>query len=116
MHDTDYLAFASDAVRAQIGVDRRTWMRWRRGQSRIPAAALVLLRMLVQGELPQGGEDWTGWRFHDGKLYSDLGDSYTPAELRALPMLYARLADAKLEIKRLRSAALAEPPRLGARG
>lgn len=115
MEDMDYLRFAPASARALIGVDRRTWSRWRRGQARIPLAVLALLQILVGGELPQGGEEWEGWRFHRGKLYSETGTAFTPDELRALPFLCARLAAAKQEIKRLRSAALTEPAVLVAR-
>lgn len=116
MHDLDFLRFATDDARALVGVDRRTWGRWLTGHTRIPSAVLALLRILVQGELPQGGDAWAGWRFHRGKLYSETGDSFAPNELRALPLLYARLAAARVEIERLRrSAALAEPSLLRAR-
>ncbi len=93
MHDPYCLSFSSEDDRAMVGVSRRTWARWRRGQARIPHAVLALIRILVHGELPQGGKNWEGWRFYKGNLISPEGHGYAPGNIRALPYLHALIAE-----------------------
>ena len=81
MEPLDYLRFAGPAARALIGVNRATWSRWLRGHSQVPQAVTVLLKILTGGELPQGGKEWAGWRFHEGKLYDPAGQWHTPASI-----------------------------------
>lgn len=83
MLDLDHLRTAGPAVRALIGVNRATWSRWLRGRARVPAAVVTLLRILIGGELPQGGKEWEGWKFSDGKLYDPAGQWHTPATIQA---------------------------------
>lgn len=94
--EKDLLRFAPPEARTLCGVDRRTWERWRRGRHRIPRAVLELLRILTLGELPQGGDAWTGWRFWRGELYAPNGWHFTPGELLGVPLLHA-------EARRLRN-------------
>ena len=78
----DQLRLAGPEARALCGVNRATWSRWLRGQTRIPLAVVTLLRILTGGELPQGGKEWAGWRFHEGKLYDPAGQWHTPASIQ----------------------------------
>lgn len=82
MDDLDYLRFAPPELRRLAQVDRRTWRRWLTGAHRIPAAVLALARILTGGELPQGGTDWEGWRFHKGELVDPEGTAHTPTSIR----------------------------------
>lgn len=81
MHDLLNRAGASE--RALVGVNRATWSRWLRGRSRVPHAVRVLMSIVVGGELPQGGKDWEGWRFRDGRLYDPSGQWHTPGTILA---------------------------------
>jgi hypothetical protein len=82
MHPLDYLRFAGSAARAMCGVNRATWSRWLRGRSRVPASVINLLKILQGGELPQGGDAWAGWHFHDGKLFDPSGQWHSPASIQ----------------------------------
>lgn len=82
MDPLDYLRFAGPAARALIGVNRATWSRWLRGHSHVPQAVTVLLRILQGGELPQGGDAWAGWKFHEGKLFDPAGQWHTPGTIQ----------------------------------
>lgn len=64
-----------------LGVHRTTLMRWRTGQTRIPHAALALLRIWREGRLPGMGEDWRGFSFFGDKLYTPAGVGYTAREI-----------------------------------
>jgi len=83
LEEYDLLRLARPEDRALCGVNRGTWSRWLRGQSRVPAAVVALLQIRVGGELPQGGAAWDGWRFHDGKLYDPSGTWHTPGTILA---------------------------------
>lgn len=77
----DYLRFADATARAFVGVNRCTWSRWLSGKSRVPLSAINLLKILYGGEIPQGGKEWEGWKFHDGKLYDPAGQWHTPGSI-----------------------------------
>lgn len=77
----DLLRRASTDQRALVGVHRATWHRWLAGRGRVPRAVTVLLQILVGGELPQGGKDWEGWRFHRGQLIDPSGQWHTPGTI-----------------------------------
>lgn len=79
----DLLRLAGDTARALCTPCRATWWRWRTGKTRVPLAVLNLLRILTQGELPQGGPAWTGWRFVRGALVDPAGVEHTPATITA---------------------------------
>ncbi len=92
MTTRELLGFAPPWVRALIGVNRTTWLRWRSGRSRVPAAVLVAVRMLVEGELLQGGEAWAGWHFASGRLWDPAGAGHTPATITAWHWVAGELA------------------------
>jgi len=82
MHPLDYLRYADDTARALAGVNRSTWSRWLRGQSKVPHAVIVLMKIITGGELPQGGDAWAGWKFKNGKLYDPAGQWHTPGTIQ----------------------------------
>lgn len=70
-----------DRALSILGVHRTTLMRWRTGRTRIPHAALALLRIWREGRLPGMGEDWRGFSFFGDKLYTPAGVGYTAREI-----------------------------------
>ena len=82
MDPLDNLRRAGTETRALCGVNRATWSRWLRGHSQVPQAVTVLLKILTGGELPQGGDAWAGWKFHDGKLFDPAGQWHTPGTIQ----------------------------------
>lgn len=70
-------AFALDI----LGVHRTTLDRWRKGQVRIPHAALALLRIWQEGRLPGMGDDWRGFHFFGDRLYTAAGVGYTARDI-----------------------------------
>ncbi len=83
MDSTELLRRAPERTRVLIGASRATWSRWRRGLTRTPTAVKILLRIVINGELPQGGDDWKGWRFCDGRLCDPSGIEHTPGTIQA---------------------------------
>ncbi|MEX3955881.1 DUF3653 domain-containing protein [Trinickia sp. EG282A] len=69
------------AALAILGIHRTTLMRWRTGQTRVPAAALALLRIWCEGRLPGMGPDWRGFRFVGDTLVTSAGVAYTAREI-----------------------------------
>lgn len=68
------------AVERELNVHRTTVSRWLLGRVPVPGAQQLAVRSLL-GHLPGTGEAWHGWRFHDGKLISPAGDTYTPGDV-----------------------------------
>lgn len=83
MEEYDLLRLARPEDRALVGVNRATWSRWLRGRSRVPLAVLNLFRIVVAGELPQGGDAWAGWRMVGGRLIDPAGIEHTPGTIQA---------------------------------
>lgn len=82
-HTLDLFTFATPEAIALCTSSRETWWRWKTGRVRAPRAVLNLLRIVVHGELPQGGSDWEGWRFIQGSLFDPAGYAHTPATIGA---------------------------------
>ncbi|MBU6503469.1 MAG: phage protein [Burkholderiales bacterium] len=61
-----------------LHVTPRTLHNWIAGRHDIPYAAFKLLRVLLRYELP--GDDWHGWHFHAGKLYTPEGRFIEPSD------------------------------------
>lgn len=57
---------SSERAAGVFEVSRKTWDRWRGGQTRPPAAVLAYLKTLA-GRLPYAG--WEGWEIVGGLLY-----------------------------------------------
>jgi hypothetical protein len=61
-----------------LHVTPRTLHNWNSGRYDIPYAAFKLLRVLMRYELPH--DDWAGWHFSGGKLWTPEGYSIAPHE------------------------------------
>lgn len=59
-----------------LHVTPRTLHNWVSGRCDIPYAAFKLLRVLLRYELP--GDDWQGWHFTSGKLFTPEGRFIEP--------------------------------------
>lgn len=96
-----------------LGIDRRTLARWESGRHRIPRMALIALAVGAAGELDAIADThgaWAGWRIIRDQLVSPENVVFTPGDLRALPYLWALLAEFR---RQRREAADAEIPGLG---
>jgi hypothetical protein len=83
------------------GAHPRTLANWQKGRARPPAAARVLARIIVAGELePVGGRPWADYRLLRGKLLTPSGESFEPHELDNVRHTRA-LARSLLEEKQL---------------
>lgn len=61
------------------GVSNTTAWRWKTGPKEIPPGYRRLLEIVVSGrEIPN---DWPGWRFSDGRLWSPLDRGLTAVEI-----------------------------------
>ena len=69
-------------------VHRTTFKRWLDGSSTPSHATMELLRLHATGEPPSVHNEWAGWRFLGGKLYTSHGRSHEPAEILMLPTLH----------------------------
>lgn len=80
-HDL-FLCATPDAV-ALCTRSRSTWWRWLHGKASAPLSVISLLRIVVRGEIPHGGQNWSGWVFRRGKLCDPSGYEHTPASIQA---------------------------------
>ncbi|CAN0621126.1 conserved protein of unknown function [Burkholderia multivorans] len=81
--DAAVRAVSLPAALAILGVHRTTLMRWRTGQTRIPPAALALLRVWSEGKLPGMSDDWRDWRFDGDRLVAPNGQRFAPRDMLA---------------------------------
>jgi len=83
--DVQVLRFVPAHLRGLFCQSPVTFWRWCAGKSRAPRSAAVLAQIIVNGELPQGGEAWAGWRFNPrtGDLVDTSGVSHTPHSIMA---------------------------------
>ena len=82
-----------ETMAALAGVDISTARRWRRGAA-IPEPARRLLALLTERDLGPLSRAWRGWRItREGLLVSDEQWTFTPGEVRALPLIRARLEE-----------------------
>lgn len=104
----DLLRFAPVSTQRLCTPSRATWWRWSTGKTRVPVAVLVLLRLLVAGELPQGGKPWAGWRFNlkRGCLTDPQGVEHTPETILAWWWTARRLQERRREENEI----LRDPP------
>lgn len=79
-------------LEGRCGVSRVTLLRWKRTR-RLPAWAVILIRLL-DGELAGIDPAFAGWIIRRGMLVSPENWCFSPAEVRALPLLYSALAAA----------------------
>lgn len=95
-------AVGERAVCRELNVHPKTLYRWRTGRSRIPGRQHLAIRALL-GDLPGTAGQWSGWRFHAGKLLSPGGDTYGPGDVLALVLLRQQLSAQRREIDLLRA-------------
>lgn len=69
-------------------VHQTTFNRWLDGTSNPPAATLELLRLHATGEPPSPHNEWQGWCFTQGKLFTPSNRGHAPSEILMLPMLH----------------------------
>lgn len=62
------LQLSAPEIAKLCGVDRTTAVRWQKGKARVPAAALKLVTMKVQGALPGEGEQFESKTVRAAKL------------------------------------------------
>ncbi|MEW8071929.1 MAG: helix-turn-helix domain-containing protein [Candidatus Thiodiazotropha sp.] len=76
------------------GCNRSTYTRMESGSSRVNVACFRLI-MMMAGWLPTPFE---GWSIGQGKLWSPEDVSFEPGEIKAIPYLYAIIADYEREL------------------
>ncbi|MEW8131490.1 MAG: helix-turn-helix domain-containing protein [Candidatus Thiodiazotropha endolucinida] len=76
------------------GCHRTTYTRMESGSSKVNVACFRLL-MMAAGWLPAPFE---GWSIGQGKLWSPEDVSFEPGEIKAIPYLYAIIADYEREL------------------
>lgn len=90
------LGLSTAQCAAYLGVCSSSITRWESDSSPVPVAAFEALRLQSETMFSRlSHEQWDGWFFHrqTGEFVSpDVGRlAFKPAELNALPMLYAKL-------------------------
>ena len=78
----------AEEIARRCGVNLATAHRWKRGTSRIPKAAA----MILSGDLGHLDPAWSGWVLRNGKLISAEGWEVTPGDVLSLPLLRAQIA------------------------
>jgi len=86
----------------QCDVSKSTWHRWEACDGEIPLATWAWFRILTDGVQANGGDDWQGWGFHKGYLYSPANEEYTAGSIRAIPYYRATIQNMEYTNKRLR--------------
>lgn len=76
------------------GCHRTTYSRMESGSSKVNVSCFRLI-MMVAGWLPAPFE---GWSIGQGKLWTPEDVSFEPGEIRAIPYLYAIIADYEREL------------------
>lgn len=91
------------AALTALGIHKATLARWLAEESRIPTAAVALLRVWAHGLLPGMGDDWRGFRFSgDTLMFPDGRNRITALELTGLHYLHAHVEALEDEIRRLK--------------
>lgn len=69
-------------------VHRTTFQRWLDGEANPPAATLELLRIHAMSDLATLTEQWQGWTFNHGKLWTPTNRGFEPHEVAEIPNFY----------------------------
>lgn len=96
-----------DHMLAYLGVHRTTLYRWRSGESRVPAAAISLLRVWADGRLPGMDENWRGFQFRGNTLRTAAGYEYTALEIENWHWKEQRIRMQEDRVKQLEAIILA---------
>lgn len=80
-------------------VHRTTFKRWLEGLCAPPPATLELLRLHAKGEPPSMHNEWHGWCFTQGQLFTPCNRGFKPSDIMMIPMLRGQAAQLR-EIQR----------------
>lgn len=69
-------------------VNRTTFKRWLDGTSNPPLATLELFRLHARKEPPSLSDEWLGWTFTQGKLWTPANRGFEPHEIAQIPDFY----------------------------
>jgi hypothetical protein len=83
------------------GVSLKTAQRWKH-QGFAPPLGAKLLKLQLGHDLGAFAEPWTGFRVHQGLLWTPENASLTPGELRSVPYRREQLRALQLELARPR--------------
>ncbi len=85
------------------GEDLKTIKQWKKGTRKVPASAIRLLRLYIEGDASALlGKDWDGHVFRDNLLFiPEWRRGLTPGEIRALFWQAQLVSSLKREIKML---------------
>jgi transcriptional regulator with XRE-family HTH domain len=78
----------AEEIARRCGVDIATARRWKRGITRTPQSAL----MILEGDLGAFDPAWRGWTLRDGQLISPEGWEATPGDVLSIPLLRAQIS------------------------
>lgn len=83
----------------------RTARRWIR-DGLAPRVVVLCLQLMMDGDLGLISPAWDGWTLRtDGRVHSPEGPSFTPHEIRALPLWHQRMTTLEREVRILEDAA-----------
>jgi hypothetical protein len=88
-------------VLRELNIHRTTVRRWLKGEVQIPGHQHQVIRLLL-GDLPGTCGKWTGWRFHQGELYSPASDRFGPGDVLSLVLLRQQLGAQRRELEQLK--------------
>jgi transposase-like protein len=89
------------SVLRALDVHEKTLYKWRTQRIKIPGRQRIAIRMLL-GDLPGTDNQWTGWMFRGGKLWSPENVPFTQGDLRASLYDKARISALTREVEKLR--------------
>jgi len=86
------------------GEDLKTIKQWKKGTRKVPASAIRLLRLYVEGDASALlGQDWDGHVFRDNLLFiPEWRRGLTPGEIRSLFWQVQLISSLKREIELLK--------------
>lgn len=86
------------------GEDLKTIKQWKKGTRKVPASAIRLLRLYIEGDASALlGKDWDGHVFRDNMLFiPEWRRGLTPGEIRSLFWQAQLISSLKREIELLR--------------
>lgn len=86
------------------GEDLKTIKQWKKGTRKVPASAIRLLRLYIEGDASALlGKDWDGHVFRDNMLFiPEWRRGLTPGEIRALFWQVQLISSLKREIELLK--------------
>ena len=96
--------YAADSwIEAVTGAHRITVARWRRARSWSPVL-VRLAKLVLDGELGEISDQWTGWRLRHGKLETPGGDQFSAGEIHTYALRLQHLRALERELRQPKSA------------